>query len=92
MEISFDPVKRAQTLAERALDFADAAEVFAGRVLEAPDLRKDYGEVRIITIGFLHNRMVVVGWTPRNGARHVFTMRKANFREQQRYGQRFEEG
>ena len=30
MKISYDPVKRAKTLKERGLDFADAAEVFAG--------------------------------------------------------------
>ncbi len=92
MEITFDPAKRNKTLAERGLDFADAAEVFAGPVFEAVDNRHAYGEVRIITIGFLRGRMVVVGWTPRGQARHVFTMRKANEREQERYGQRFEAG
>lgn len=92
MQISYDPLKRAQTLSERGLDFADAAEIFTGPILEAPDLRKDYGEIRIITIGFFRGRMVVVGWTPRNGTRHVFTMRKANAREQQHYGKRFGKG
>lgn len=30
VEISFDPLKRTQTLVERGLDFADAAEVLQG--------------------------------------------------------------
>ena len=30
-EISFDPVKRAMTLAERGLDFAEAGRVFDNR-------------------------------------------------------------
>jgi uncharacterized protein len=31
MKITFDPAKRASTLKDRSLDFADAAEVFAGK-------------------------------------------------------------
>jgi uncharacterized protein len=31
MKITFDPAKRAITLSDRGLDFADAAEVFAGK-------------------------------------------------------------
>jgi hypothetical protein len=43
MRITFDPAKRAVTLAERGLDFADAAEVFQGDTLDFPDDRRDYG-------------------------------------------------
>jgi hypothetical protein len=82
MRITFDPAKRARTLAERGLDFADAALVFEGVTLEIEDIRKDYGEKRIICYGLLKGRMVVVGYTPRGANRHVFSMRKANEREQ----------
>lgn len=82
MQITFDPVKRERTLAERGLDFADASLVFADVTLEIEDIRKDYGEPRIICYGFLAGRMVVVGYTPRGMFRHVFSMRKANEREQ----------
>ena len=91
MKITFDPVKRAATLQDRSLDFADAAEVFAGQTLDFPDQRHDYGELRIITVGRLLGRMVIVAWTPRGEARHVFSMRKANDREKARFGQRLEE-
>lgn len=87
MGISFDPAKRDATLRDRGLDFADAEEVFDGDILfEATDDRRDYGELRIITVGILRGRMVIVGWTPRGENRHVFTMRKANDREQARFG------
>lgn len=92
MEISFDPAKREATLAERGLDFADAALVFEGVTLDAPDEREDYGEIRMVTVGHLLGRMVVLVWTPRGDARHVMSMRKANEREQARYRQRLEEG
>ena len=84
MGITSDPSKRAKTLLERGLDFADAQIVFAGVTLELEDARQDYGEPRIICYGWLLGRMVVVGYTPRGADRHVFSMRKANEREQKR--------
>ena len=84
MRITFDSAKRDRTLAERGLDFADAALVFSGVTLEVEDTRKNYGEPRIICYGLLDGRMVVVGYTPRGADRHVFSMRKANEREQAR--------
>ncbi len=60
--------------------------MFAGHVLNIPDERRDYGEPRIITVGLLRERMVIVVWTPRGDARHVFSMRKANDREKARFG------
>lgn len=86
MQVTFDPAKRAKTLAERGLDFADAAIVFEGDTLEVEDDRRDYGEVRIICFGLLAGRMVVVGYSPRGADRHVFSMRKAHEREQNRIG------
>ena len=91
MKITFDPVKRAVTLAERGLDFEDAAELFRGDTLDSPDDRRDYGELRMLTVGHLRGRMVIVIWTPRGNARHVISMRKANARENANYGKRFEE-
>ena len=84
MRITFDPVKRAKTLTERGLDFADAALIFAGVTLEIEDTRRNYGERRVICYGLLAGRVVVVGYTPRGADRHVFSMRKANEREKAR--------
>jgi uncharacterized DUF497 family protein len=86
MQVTFDPAKRVRTLSERGLDFADAALVFEGDTLEVEDNRRDYGEIRIICFGLLDERMVVVGYTPRGADRHIFSMRKANDREQERIG------
>ncbi|WP_370638430.1 BrnT family toxin [Aurantimonas sp. VKM B-3413] len=80
-----DPAKRERTLEKRDLDFADAEEVFAGATFDRIDDRQDYGEERIIPIGRLAARMVVVVWTQRDDARHVISMRRANDREQDRY-------
>jgi uncharacterized DUF497 family protein len=84
MRVTFDPKKRETTLRERGLDFEDAEIVFAGITLEVEDTRREYGEARIICYGLLAGRMVVIGYTPRGADRHVFSMRKANEREQDR--------
>ena len=84
MKITFDSRKRDAALSERGLHFEDAAAVFAGTTLELEDTREDYGETRMICFGTLEARMVVVGYTPRGADRHVFSMRKANDREQRR--------
>lgn len=82
--MTFDPAKRVRTLDERGLDFEDAELVFAGTTIEIDDTRRNYGERRIICYGLLAGRIVVVGYTPRGSARHVFSMRKANDREKAR--------
>jgi uncharacterized DUF497 family protein len=83
--ISFDPAKRLRTLEQRGLDCLDAETVFAGPTIELHDRRRDYGEVRIICIGMLRGRVVIVVYTDRNGIRHIISMRKANDREQRRF-------
>ncbi len=88
MRISFDPAKRAATLRNRRVDFADAAVVFEGPVFTFPDERFDYPEERYITAGMLAGRMVIVVWTPAEDGRRIISMRKANDREQTRYSHR----
>jgi uncharacterized protein len=84
MPITFDQIKRAKALEDRGLDFMDAEIVFKGITFEMQDIRKDYGEKRIICYGWLAERMVVIGYVPRGADRHIFSMRKANEREQDR--------
>jgi uncharacterized protein len=89
VRITYDPSKREQTILERGLDFEDAPEVFRGVTVEIDDLRKNYGERRIIRFGVLRDRLVVVGYTPRGSTRHIFSMRKANGREKSRLASYF---
>ena len=89
MPIQFDPAKRKATLEARGLDMVRAGELFAGATLTVEDDRRDYGEDRFITIGFLDGAMVVLVWTLREGAHRIISMRKANEREQTLYGPRF---
>jgi len=81
MAIEFDGAKRRITLDARGLDMARAGEKFADAMLTVLDDRKDYGEDRFITIGFLDGSMVILVWTPRDGAHRIISMRKTNERE-----------
>ncbi|MFA5027960.1 MAG: BrnT family toxin [Candidatus Methylomirabilota bacterium] len=85
MRLSWDEGKRQRTLAERGLDFADAAEVFAGVTHTFEDTRRLYPESRFVTVGHLKGRLVVLVYTPRGRGRHLISMRKANAREQKLY-------
>ena len=89
MKITYDTTKRERTLIERGLDFEESREVFSNETFEIEDKRKNYGETRIICYGFLKGRMVVIGYVQRGKSRHIFTMRKANDKEQKKLGQRF---
>jgi uncharacterized DUF497 family protein len=89
MRITYDAVKRAATLVQRGLDFADAAEVFAGRHATLADDRKEYGEPRYISAGLLRGRLVVMVWTPRGEARRIISMRYAHDKEERRWLRHF---
>ncbi|MEQ1704726.1 MAG: BrnT family toxin [Rickettsiales bacterium] len=88
MKITYDENKREITLKERNLDFEESIEVFTGAVYELEDTRKNYGEKRIMCFGLLKGRMVVVGYVQRGNSRHIFSLRKANEKEQKRFRQR----
>jgi uncharacterized DUF497 family protein len=88
MKIEFDPSKRKATLEARGLDMADAGDVFDGKHMTFPDIRFEYGEDRFITVGYLAGRMVVLAWTLRGENRRIISMRKANEREQKKFGPR----
>lgn len=88
MKIEFDPSKHQLTLENRGLDMARANEIFDGATLTIADDRKDYGEPRLITVGRLDGRLVVMVWTPRGAARRIISLRKANDREKDLYDAR----
>ncbi len=68
---------------------ARAGEILDGVNLTFEGGRRNYGEDRFITIGFLDGRMVVLVWTPRDGAYRIISMRKANEREKTLYTKKF---
>jgi uncharacterized DUF497 family protein len=85
MELEWDEEKRQRNLRERGLDFADVARFDPESVRSRLDKRRNYGEPRINSIGYLDGRLCTFCWTPRSGRVRVISLRKANARERKEY-------
>ncbi len=86
IELEWDEVKRQRNIVWRALDFADAGEIFNGKQVTKIDVRKYYGELRYIALGMLKARLVVVVYTERYpNILRIISFRKANKRELKYY-------
>jgi uncharacterized DUF497 family protein len=89
MTCEWDEAKRRRNLAKHGLDFADSEVVFAGPCVTFPDDRFDYGEERLISLGKLAGRLMVIVHAPKGAGRtRIISMRKANGREQRIYQKR----
>ena len=85
-QLTWHEPKRQATLADRGLDFADAHQIFNSATFEFEDVREPYGKKRMICFGYMYGRLIVVGYVLRGEARHIYSMRKANEREQSKFG------
>jgi uncharacterized protein len=89
MICEWDEAKNRSNFAKHGLDFADAARVLAGPCVTFVDSRFDYGEVRLITLGLLAVRVIVIAHAPGgDDTTRIISMIKANRREQQIYQKR----
>ena len=91
MEFGWDPAKNGINFRKHGLDFEDAELVLAGRCFTFEDRRLEYGEERLITLGALEGRTVVVTHVQRGDSIRIISMRKANRREQKTYQKRLGE-
>jgi uncharacterized DUF497 family protein len=87
MKIVWDESKRRANLKKHGLDFADATLVLAGMTWTFEDARFDYGEQRFITLGLLHDTVVVMAHTETAREIRMISMRKATKREEILYFQ-----
>jgi hypothetical protein len=85
VEFEWDEAKSEANLRERGFDFAYAALIFEGLTLEWDDVRREYGERRILTIGRVEGDVLFVVYTWRAGVRRIISARLANRRERNAY-------
>jgi len=88
MIYEWDEAKNRSNFAKHGLAFEDAEQVFAGPCVTFEDDRFDDGEERLITLGFLAERLVVIAHAPRGERSRIISMRKANRYEQKTYQER----
>jgi len=91
MQCEWDEKKKRVNHERHGLSFEDAALVFSGPCVTFEDDRCDYGERRLVTLGALAGRVVLIAHTPRGDVTRIISMRKANKREQKIYQKRLEE-
>src|SRR5208283_5953324 len=60
MQYEGDEAKNRKNMAKHGLSFEDAEQVFSGPCVTFEDDRFDYGEERLITLGLLAGRLVVI--------------------------------
>lgn len=87
MEIVYDPEKNEKNIKERNLSFERAAEFDFSSALFWTDDRRDYGETRLIGLGYLESRLHVLVFTETENGIRVISFRRANKREVKRYEQ-----
>ena len=82
MQFTWHEPKRQANLKKHGMDFADAAQVFAGPTFTFEDDREDYGEQRWVTLGLLGEKVVVIVHTETEDEIRVISMREADKDEQ----------
>ncbi len=85
MRFTYDPAKSDRNIAERGLAFDLAEDFDWSTALIAEDTRQDYLERRYQALGLIAGHLHMLVFTPRDGAVHVISLRRANQRERTRY-------
>ena len=85
MRITFDPAKNQRNQEERALPFTLVTDFDWSDALIVEDTREAYPERRYQALGFIGEHLHMLVFTPRDGAVHVISLRRANRRERTRH-------
>jgi uncharacterized DUF497 family protein len=86
MDFEWDENKNRSNNEKHGIDFTDAKEVFKDENNKiAPDLRKDYGELRWKIIGKIYGSIISVIYTDRNKITRLISARKASCNERNEY-------
>lgn len=85
MLITYDPAKSQRNEEDRGLPFTAAENFDWSGALVVEDIREDYSERRYQALGYIDERLHMLVFTPRDGAVHVISLRRANQRERTRY-------
>ena len=58
--MAYDPAKRKKNQRKHEIDLADCESVFDGPMLTREDASEEYGEQRLVSLGWLDGRVVVL--------------------------------
>ena len=86
--MTYDPSKRKYNRLKHAIDLAECDAVFDEPMLTREDPR-DYEEQRLISLGRLKNKVVVLVWTDRKDGPRMISCREAEPHERKAYFEAF---
>ncbi|ROH86552.1 BrnT family toxin [Stagnimonas aquatica] len=92
MTVAYDPAKRKKNLRKHEIDLAACDAVFDEPMLTREDTRKFYGEQRLVSLGWLKGRVVVLVWTDREDGPRMISCREAEPHEQEAYFRVYPQG
>ena len=91
MDVTFDIAKEAVNAAKHGVSLTEAAGFEWDTAVVWPDQRRDYGEARMVALGYIGLRIMTVVFVDRPSdkptERRIISMRKANSREVKRYAE-----
>jgi uncharacterized DUF497 family protein len=87
VRIAFDPDKEARNIRKHGISLARAEEIDMAAAVVHEDDRFDYGETRYIAFGEIDGTLYCLIFTFRGSKVRAISLRKANRRENRRYGQ-----
>ena len=91
MNVTFDPAKDAANLAKHGFSLLDAVGFEWETAVVWPDTRRDYGEARMVALGYIGLRIMALVFVDRPPEkpteRCIISLRKANSREVKRYAE-----
>jgi uncharacterized protein len=85
MEVTFDLDKNSWNIRKRGLSFERAVDFDFETAVYSLDRRHEYGEDRLVALGYLDGRLHVICFVETEAGIRVISFRKANFREVKKY-------
>jgi len=89
MIFEWNSQKRNQNYDKYGVDLLEAALIFEGPTLTRVDDRRDYGEIRYISLGLVDDIPYVVVHTERDGNTRLISAWRAGRKEHETYKNRF---
>ena len=91
MDVTFDPIKDAANVAKHGVSLTEALGFEWETAVVWPDTRRDYGEARMVALGYIGLRIMALVFVDRPPEkpteRRIISLRKANSREVKRYAE-----
>jgi uncharacterized DUF497 family protein len=82
---TWDEPKRRRNLKDHGLDFEGCEAIWDNFTITREDIRRDYGEKRLVVFGLLYEDVVVMVYTERSAGPHVISLRRAEKYEARYY-------